>query len=565
VTSVGTARRLGGILLAVLAVAAAVLVVVVMAARLRYGVEFHDEPYYAAVSYRFVLGDRPFVDEMNILQLASLLTFPFVKAWVVLTGGTSGVVLFLRVLWLAFAAGLSVAGFLFLRTLMRWPVALVASLVPLVAAPFGITTLSYNTMGAGLLALGMILGAWATVNGRGRRWLLAAGLAHGLAVVAYPTLAVAVLAYAAALVALYRREALRPLAAYVGGGAVVAAGLCALLLSAGVGNVAIAMRYMTSLGGYAGGGSKIVRVGRTALAFLGQQPLFVVALVVALAAVLALRDRGRWALLLPAAAIFPVAVAQAYVADMGALILYGILGVWLGLFARGRPTAQRLYVWGVLPALVGAAITAYTSSNGFINAAIGFFPAVFATAGMLALTTERPDEERGAAPALLPWLLIAVFALLVFNLGRYQWRVFYQESSRALLTAEVPAGPFAGLWTTPDKVAFDAQLRRDVSEFVHPGQRVMFFDGFPAGYLYTTARPAANTLWLSLSDERVGAAKHATTAYWARTGHYPDVAFRYTWRTAYPPGHVLTAYVAPPRYRLIATRDKYEVWVRTGK
>ena len=51
-------------------------------------------------------------------------------------------------------------------------------------------------MGAGLLALGMALGGIADVSGRSRRWLLAAGLAHGFAAWAYPTLALAVLVFA---------------------------------------------------------------------------------------------------------------------------------------------------------------------------------------------------------------------------------------------------------------------------------------------------------------------------------------------------------------------------------
>jgi hypothetical protein len=557
-------RRLGGIALATLAVAAAVVVFAAMAWRIRYGVEFHDEPYYAGVTYRFVLGDRPFVDEMNFLQLASLLTFPFVKAWVAVTGGTTGVILFLRVLWLAFAAGVSAAGFLLLRRFMRWPVALVASLIPLVAAPFSITTLSYNTMGAGFLALGMVLGAWATVEGRDRRWLLAAGLAHGIAVVAYPTLVVAVFAFAAALVVLYRREALRPLGAYVGGGAIVATLLAGLLLHAGLGNVGIAWRYMTSLGGYAGGGSKIGHIIRTAGVFFAHQPVFLAMLAVSLVAVLALGDRGRWALLLPVAAIFPVGGMAAYTADMGALILYGLAGVWLGLFVRGRPRAQRLYVWGVLPALVGSAVTAYTSSNGFMNGAIGFFPAVFATAGVLALAMERPEGERGLGAVLLPWLLVAVFALLVAGLARNQLRAFYQESPVEYLTAEVPAGPFAGLYTVPERAAFDAELRHDIALYVNPGEHVLFFDGFPSGYLYTSARPAANTLWLSKSDQRTATAPHATLAYWSRTGCYPDVAFRNTF-VKYARFHALNAYIQPPRYRLIAQRDQYQVWARAGK
>ena len=64
--------------------ATAVAVVAVVALvfawrRLFLGTDLSDEGFYVAVPYRFALGARPFVDEMNILQTAALFSVPFVK------------------------------------------------------------------------------------------------------------------------------------------------------------------------------------------------------------------------------------------------------------------------------------------------------------------------------------------------------------------------------------------------------------------------------------------------------------------------------------------------------
>ncbi|HEY3316898.1 MAG TPA: hypothetical protein VGK50_00530 [Coriobacteriia bacterium] len=551
--------------LGVAAVAAAVGTFVLMALRLRYGVDFKDEAYYAALAYRFVLGDRPFVDEMNFLQLPSLMTYPLVKAFVSLTGGTTGIILFMRVMWLVSSAGLAAAGFAFLRTVMRWEVALIACLLPLVSAPFNIPSLSYNSMGSGLLAAGMIVGAWAAVHGRTRRWLLAAGVLHGLAVFAYPTLGVAVFAFAAALFVLYRRGAVKALVAYLGGAAAVGGVLGAILVASGVANVVRDWRFMTKLAGYGGGESKIVKLGQQAGTFFIQQPLFLVAVVVAVVLAVALKERGRWALLLPVVAMFPVHGSHiAYTLVLYAVTLYGLAGVLLAAGLKGRPLAQRLYVWGVLPAFAAGCVTAYTSSNGFMNAAIGFFPALLATSGVMALVMPSAEAKRSLGAALLPWALAIVFALAVVSLGRYQYRSVYHDSPRRYLKATVPAGPFAGLRTLPETARFEAQLRGDVAAYVKPGQLVLFFDNFPAGYLFTSARPAANTLWLSYSDNNFGPRDHPTLEWWRRTGKYPDVAFRYLYRVKYAPHHVVKEYVAPPRYRRAVERPRYEVWVRAG-
>ena len=140
--------------------------------------------------YRFALGARPFVDEMNILQTAALFSYPFVKVFVWLRGAT-GIVLFMRHLYLLWSVLVAAVAFTGLRRVVRWEHALLASLAVRHAGDRPIGDLSYNTLGAGLLVIAMGLGARALVGGGGDRCLAAAGVAQALAALAYPTLVLA--------------------------------------------------------------------------------------------------------------------------------------------------------------------------------------------------------------------------------------------------------------------------------------------------------------------------------------------------------------------------------------
>src|SRR5271154_313747 len=73
--------------------------------RLYYGVDFTDEAWYVAVPYRFVLGGRPYVDELSVPQTsAAVVLYPALA-------GRTGLVLFVRQLHflVALAAGGAVA------------------------------------------------------------------------------------------------------------------------------------------------------------------------------------------------------------------------------------------------------------------------------------------------------------------------------------------------------------------------------------------------------------------------------------------------------------------------
>ena len=64
-----------------------------------YGIASPDESFYLTIPYRIINGDALFVDEWHASQLSSFLLWLPMKLYISITGGTDGIVLFFRCLF----------------------------------------------------------------------------------------------------------------------------------------------------------------------------------------------------------------------------------------------------------------------------------------------------------------------------------------------------------------------------------------------------------------------------------------------------------------------------------
>ena len=103
-----------------------------------------DEPTYSALGYRFATGTRMFVDEWHISQMFGFLNLPFVQLFMQVTGGTDGIVLFLRFCYLIMSI---ITFFLFMKKYGSYPNAFEAGIMIMLFAPLNMMSLSYNTIG----------------------------------------------------------------------------------------------------------------------------------------------------------------------------------------------------------------------------------------------------------------------------------------------------------------------------------------------------------------------------------------------------------------------------------
>ncbi len=511
-------RRLGN------AIAALVALAVVGATywRLYYGVDFTDESFYVAVPYRLVLGARPFVDETDVTQqTTALLVYPFVRAYDALAG-TTGIVLFVRHLQFVLSLLVGAAVLASLRREAGGRLATLLALCTIAFVPFGIHSVSYDSLGSGLFTAGCFLGLLSLRRPASGRTRLAAGLAHGLAVFAYPPLAIPVAVCVAIRVALARGrrrvEALGSAPAALG---LPAAAMAAVVASAGPGRVLADYRSSSRYLGQGGGLGKLTAIVSHEWTTL-RWPIPLLGAVVLLAVAWRRRRPGAIPLLLalpvlavPASRLASFTTSLEYVAHFGAL---GVVLVWL---VWRRPGARLLFAAVWLPALAAGVTTAYSSANGAVNFGVGFLPAAIVTALLLVWAVEdalRPlPRLRRLRPLALAPAAVALGMMMVFGLDPV-----YRDSALSALSTRIDQGPYAGLVTTRRKAEFVEQIERDLSG-VGAGCRIVFLKDFPAGYLLTRARPDTNGVWTAAVATRQTASYQAALLRYYRRRGFPDV------------------------------------------
>ncbi|MBQ6066637.1 MAG: hypothetical protein IJK89_07415 [Clostridia bacterium] len=122
---------------------------------IHFGLQIVDESQYPTIAYRLIRGDRLILDEWHISQFSALLQYIPLRVFTLLTGSVEGVILLYRNLY-AFSQ-LSCSVFIYSRLRGYGYYALVACALFCGYAPYGILSLSYNTMALQALALCFVI------------------------------------------------------------------------------------------------------------------------------------------------------------------------------------------------------------------------------------------------------------------------------------------------------------------------------------------------------------------------------------------------------------------------
>lgn len=492
--------------------------------RLYFGVDFTDESFYIAVPYRFVLGARPLIDETSLVQQTSgLLLYPFVKLWDSLFG-LDGIILYARHLHFLFSIAVALALFVSLRRILadRYVSAVLAG-AAIAFVPFGIHGLSYNTFATGFFTVGCFLGAawlWGT-----RRTLFAAGIAHGLAIFAYPPLVLAVGCFLVGLCVASRPRSVRKVGPALA--PIAAAGLATVVFFAhrGLETTRELIEQRSKFVDQGGGLSEV----RDLASFVSTSFTHkYVALALLAVALLLLRWR-------PAAAVAPLLLSPlaALPSDLRTsaaatefVTNFSLLAPALVLFIPGEILGRRLLTVVWLPAAIGGLTTALNSTNGGVNLAIGLFPGAVVAAIFLALAVRRA----AAAGRLEPVEALAALgpAIVFVGIGVVlQYLTVYRDAGLSRLTSRVDHGAFAHIYTTESKRDFITTLDRDLAAVSSPSCRIVYYKSFPAGYLLDHGQPETNATWLiDVADKHKRGYQQLLIDYYKKRGTLPDIVVR---------------------------------------
>lgn len=493
--------------------------------RARYGISFFDDGHYASITLRLAQGARPFTDEMTAQTLGFLVPALFARAWRAVFG-MWGFVLALRLLYVAFAAVVGAGVYRAMRPSYPPLASFLAASVPLIALPYNIIGLSYNTMAL----LGFFL-SWAfmfrAARDGDRRYAVAAGVAATVGAISYPPLVLGALALLGTCLAL---RATRTLVLPALLGAVVTSALFAawLLSVTSVGDMRAALAYSARVLSEVGSGGRVAADWDKFTAVLKSRWLLPMWVCAAVACVpwLGRRTARAAALLVPLAAFGLTAATFAF-ESLTRIPPFGILGaayvivLACGLLApvavwtfREGSAQVRLGMALALPlALVNTLATAY-----FTSASLAWAVPVIGLAPLVAVLLAGWFEMWAAEHTRLVVATIVGVFVLGGLLGQL-YATAFKDGPPVTLDRRLTAPAVAGIITQDEMATRVDELTRADRRWSGPGDGVLFVAG-QLGYVLVDGRMVTNAVWLAL-----GPSDAETLAYFERAGERPDVAF----------------------------------------
>jgi hypothetical protein len=538
--------------------------------RLHFGVDFTDESYYAALSMRFWNHVRLFVDEVAPTQSFALVTGPLVGLHYSIARSHEGLILFMRCMYLIFATAIAVVTWLLIRRFVDDVSAFVIALGCLVFSPMYLSTLTYDTLGWGWYFLGVLLLFDSGDGTPGMERLFCIGGAFGLAAICYPTLILAeVLTLGSSVWPSARMSwhlSLVPTAV------LLMVGLTGLLVAThGDPNLVLGvLRHARSMGTQAAG------PGRLAIAFLhwgralGRSGLVLLAFGAAGALGFRARQLFGWFLgALPFILLIYTEVPIYFSLDY--LTRYALMGCLPFIYLRRDPEARRILLSLWLPGLIAGGTVAWTSSNETIMAPVGAFPAVVATSMLIVKALSAIDSSLMSKTIgiwRLPWLSAASVQIILLW-SYWSPASVYRDAPLPDETSRVTHGAFKGLHTSALKADFIDRVAADLSHSGRPGEKLIVYDGFPAGYLLSDMVPWTNQTWIHPLVRHSQQDRESILDYFRDRGSQPDVALRMLASlqpdlSQLPEIHSredpLDALVLGPSYRLLLRRPEYEIY-----
>lgn len=485
--------------------------------RLFIGVDLSDEAFYNAVPYSFVLGLRPYRDELNMVaQNAGILLIPFFKLHHSLVGSSFGLVLFNRHLYfillsvcscLSFRVGAAYLGANFGRLLAAFA---------LTFSYFNIPSLSYNTFGTFFLFGGLFqLLIYSAPGDRIRpHWLIfGANISFVLSAFAYPTLLLSSISGFGVSFWLSRRKALEnprqtnnDRTAWYASLTLGAASAVGFFAFFGLDSIRDSLAYTIG----SGTGHDLIPSAPRKAQFILMQLRHLRLYFAGFAVLLALpilparsfcRYRGLFfcAVLTGSGVILFLIHRQPSLATYPAgsaplLLCFGLLLPAALCFLPDRRKAREMALVICLPSYVAVIAASFSSTNGLPAATLGFFPCsvcCLLCVAMVAHSIDRVVESNGiriatVMGALIPILIFQTYCLLERTYGDTP----FSSSARTVFAS----GPFAGLLTTAASARGLQMMTADLNS-INRAQTLFINGEMPGGYLLSPLRPRTFATW----------------------------------------------------------------------
>ncbi len=483
--------------------------------RITCNIDLSDESYYAIFIHDWLIVGVRASTLATLHQTAALIVYPAAALYVKVIGGMSGLMLFLRCLYVAGSLVAALFSFLFIRHLRGSDCAWLAAAALIAFIPFGLPAPSYNTLG--LQGMTTALACFGLAANRAQAglsrsgWTMASALAWAVSVIAYPTLGLPFGLFCLALL-LTGRTSPGPGWIYVLATTItVSLGLAIITFALTPTKLYESVSYLNKINDVAGLRSKIdislgmitsqpdfefLLAGMLAIGFLRPSLPVQSVCIVSGAALLALQLEK------------PVFFMRSH--DAMTLMALSGIGLLFGLRSRATPE-DRTVALITLASLAAGVTTAATATNGAFNFCIGCAPAAVLTLAAPRCTTRLARTMRAGVQTCLV-LVVALSSVSV---------LYGDSPSDDQARIRIRRGIFAGLSVQASQahlIDFASHL-----DGMDPGHRtIVEFGRYPGLTLATDDQFLALTAF-ALQPNVSASGFAATEAFYDDPSHRPSL------------------------------------------
>lgn len=482
--------------------------------RCRFGFASNDEAFYLTIPYRLLQGDALLTEEWHLSQLSGFLLMPAVWIFTTLTGGTEGILLFMRCLCVIIQTAAALFLYSRLKAFSRLGAA-VAALGFVLFIPLSICALSYNSMGILFLTLSQVI----LITGKSCRSYLPAGLCFAAAVLCCPYL---LLVYGAYLLIVLgtlvwsriRREAVHPALSVAGAlwftaGAAIAALLFTLfvLSRSSVSDILPCLKLMMNDPEHLTYSLAFkLREYRDCILYATEQAPRLYACLAAAALVCLLDGRRQshrtFHSCIAGGIIFALMVSHYRGSHSLNYIMWSI-NLWAPFFLlllSDRKNAGTIFTLLWLPGIAYSFCMNLASNNIFYAISSGASVATVATLVMMGMYL-RELRQSAAAPLqkILPiGILCLTLAYQITTEACLRYQNIYWSSGLNAQTERISEGVQKGLYVTPEyqeSYTRDLEMLEVVDSF--HGEQVLYLSETTWYYLQGKGKNASYSAWLS--------------------------------------------------------------------
>lgn len=466
-----------------------------------------DESFNAAVSYQLANGSRLLVNCWDSFQMGNSFSTVFIWVYVRTTGGTEGIILFLRILYLLINI---CAGFYLvylLKPIISQEFRMVFVLFFITCAPFTYYYLYYDTA----LLLFMVLGLFSFVNAYKTNNKITAyltGLFFGLMTYAYPTIVIytVIIVVLASIILISAKKYTVLKLCWLGGLTLIAVflGYC---LCSGVNNLyfinsSVVGDTVESRGIL----SSIKNLGKYNEAIYQTVVMnfkqIVVYAILAPSILILHHFNKNWKIVLVVLILSPILFQNTnYLEVYGQfnfyLLLYMLVPVMYLLLDKGKRKQYSIWIWFVwLTCVISYFIISFTTAfasgkkgeMGLLPGALVFFILLDT------LLVDETDNNMVSMNKCIP-VLVLVVNILIFYMNTF-WSKPLIESNYVMQT-----GIYKGIITVKENKFFEERETRFKSyNLDYEGTIAVGDEQLMDTYLYTSLKPHSYSLWVNLSS-----------------------------------------------------------------